>query len=119
MRKNKFFRRIGFDSPQLKLSGYDGASLIISEHINFFNNYRIQTKTKLTPPKSEISLLLKIKFSANRAVFVLYAQYGKVHFRTVFFYYSSGYPFGFILCQRHESAHICSRLRSAFQPSSS
>ena len=81
MRK-KFFRRIGFDSPQLKLSGYDWASLMISKHINFFNNYRIQTKTKLTPPKSEISLLLKIKFSANQAVFVLYAQSGKGHFRT-------------------------------------
>lgn len=32
-----------------KLSGYDEASLIISEYINFYNNYRIQTKTKLTP----------------------------------------------------------------------
>ena len=33
----------------VKLSGYDEASLIISEYINFYNNYRIQTKTKLTP----------------------------------------------------------------------
>ena len=34
---------------RVKLSGYDEASLIISEYINFYNNYRIQTKTKLTP----------------------------------------------------------------------
>ena len=33
---------------RVKLSGYDEASLIISEYINFYNNYRIQTKTKLT-----------------------------------------------------------------------
>ena len=36
---------------RVKLSGYDEASLIISEYINFYNNYRIQTKTKLTPLK--------------------------------------------------------------------
>ena len=34
---------------RVKLSGYDEASHIISEYINFYNNYRIQTKTKLTP----------------------------------------------------------------------
>ena len=34
---------------RVKLSGYDEARLIISEYINFYNNYRIQTKTKLTP----------------------------------------------------------------------
>ena len=34
---------------RVKASGYDEASLIISEYINFYNNYRIQTKTKLTP----------------------------------------------------------------------
>ena len=34
---------------RVKLSGYDEASLIISEYISFYNNYRIQTKTKLTP----------------------------------------------------------------------
>ena len=34
---------------RVKLSGYDEAHLIISEYINFYNNYRIQTKTKLTP----------------------------------------------------------------------
>ena len=34
---------------RVKLAGYDEASLIISEYINFYNNYRIQTKTKLTP----------------------------------------------------------------------
>lgn len=32
-----------------ELSGYDEASLIITGYINFYNNYRIQTKTKLTP----------------------------------------------------------------------
>ena len=34
---------------RIKLSGYDEARLIISEYINCYNNYRIQTKTKLTP----------------------------------------------------------------------
>ena len=34
---------------RVKLSGYDEARLFISEYINFYNNYRIQTKTKLTP----------------------------------------------------------------------
>ena len=34
---------------RVKFSGYDEARLIISEYINFYNNYRIQTKTKLTP----------------------------------------------------------------------
>ena len=34
---------------RVKLSGYDEARLIISEYINFYNNDRIQTKTKLTP----------------------------------------------------------------------
>ena len=34
---------------RVKLSGYDEASLLISEYIDFYNNYRIQTKTKLTP----------------------------------------------------------------------
>ena len=34
---------------RVKLSGYDEARLIISEYINLYNNYRIQTKTKLTP----------------------------------------------------------------------
>lgn len=34
---------------RVKLFGYDEASLIISEYINFYDNYRIQTKTKLTP----------------------------------------------------------------------
>ena len=32
-----------------KFAGYEEANLIISEYINFYNNYRIQTKTKLTP----------------------------------------------------------------------
>lgn len=34
---------------RVKLSGYDEGRLIISEYINFYNNYCIQTKTKLTP----------------------------------------------------------------------
>lgn len=40
--KTEFIHRI-------KLSGYDEASLIISEYINFYNNYRVQTKAKPTP----------------------------------------------------------------------
>ena len=34
---------------RVKLSVYDETRLIIYEYINFYNNYRIQTKTKLTP----------------------------------------------------------------------
>lgn len=34
---------------QVKLQSYEEASLLIAEYINFYNNYRIQTKTKLTP----------------------------------------------------------------------
>ena len=34
---------------RVKFAGYDVARLIISEFIKFYNNYRIQTKTKLTP----------------------------------------------------------------------
>ena len=34
---------------RVKLSGYDEARLLKSEYISFYNNYRIQTKTKLTP----------------------------------------------------------------------
>ena len=34
---------------RVKLFGCDEAHLIIAENINFYNNYRIQTKTKLTP----------------------------------------------------------------------
>ncbi len=32
-----------------KLHSYDEARLIITDYINFYNNFRIQTKTKLTP----------------------------------------------------------------------
>ncbi|MFQ9277114.1 MAG: IS3 family transposase [Acutalibacteraceae bacterium] len=34
---------------RVKLSGYEEACLLIAEYINFYNDYRIQTKTKLTP----------------------------------------------------------------------
>ena len=34
---------------RVKLAGYEVATLLISEYINFYNKYRIQTKTKLTP----------------------------------------------------------------------
>ena len=34
---------------RVKLASYEEASLLIAEYINFYNNYRIQTKTKLTP----------------------------------------------------------------------
>lgn len=34
---------------RVKLKSYEEASLLIAEYINFYNNYRIQTKTKLTP----------------------------------------------------------------------
>lgn len=34
---------------RVKLAGYEEASLLIAEYINYYNNFRIQTKTKLTP----------------------------------------------------------------------
>ena len=34
---------------RVKLSGYEEARFLIAEYIYFYNNYRIQTKTKLTP----------------------------------------------------------------------
>ena len=34
---------------RIKLNTYDEASLIIDEYIHFYNNERIQLKTKLTP----------------------------------------------------------------------
>ena len=34
---------------RVKLKTYEQARLLISEYINYYNNYRIQTKTKLTP----------------------------------------------------------------------
>ena len=34
---------------RVKLATYEEASLLIGEYINFYNNYRIQSKTKLTP----------------------------------------------------------------------
>ena len=34
---------------RVKLATYEEASLLISEYIYYYNNYRIQTKTKLTP----------------------------------------------------------------------
>ena len=34
---------------RVKLQTYDDASIIISEYIHFYNNERIQLKTKLTP----------------------------------------------------------------------
>ena len=34
---------------RVKLKSYEQARLLIGEYINYYNNYRIQTKTKLTP----------------------------------------------------------------------
>lgn len=34
---------------RVKIANYKEAKLFINEYINFYNNYRIQTKTKLTP----------------------------------------------------------------------
>ena len=34
---------------RVKLASFEEAFLLIAEYINFYNNYRIQTKTKLTP----------------------------------------------------------------------
>ncbi len=34
---------------RVKLATYEQARLLIEEYINYYNNYRIQTKTKLTP----------------------------------------------------------------------
>ena len=46
-----------------KLKSYEEDSLLITEYINFYNNYRIQTKTKLTPfEKTESVCYLTINF---------------------------------------------------------
>ena len=34
---------------RVKLKTYEQARLLIADYINYYNNYRIQTKTKLTP----------------------------------------------------------------------
>ena len=34
---------------RVKLATYEEASLLIAEYINYYNNHRIQAKTKLTP----------------------------------------------------------------------
>ena len=34
---------------RVKLFGYEEACFLIAEYIYFYNNYRIQTKAKLTP----------------------------------------------------------------------
>ena len=34
---------------RVKLKTYEQARLLIGEYINYYNKYRIQTKTKLTP----------------------------------------------------------------------
>ena len=34
---------------RVKIANYKEAKILINEYINFYNNYRIQTKTKLTP----------------------------------------------------------------------
>lgn len=34
---------------RVELDSYEEASLLIAEYINFYNYYRIQTRTKLTP----------------------------------------------------------------------
>ena len=34
---------------RVKLKTYEQARMLIGEYINYYNNYRIQTKTKLTP----------------------------------------------------------------------
>ena len=38
-----------FKSEGVKLKTYEEARLLIGEYIRFYNNERIQTKTKLTP----------------------------------------------------------------------
>ena len=43
---------------RVKLKTYDEARILISQYIDFYNNQRIQLKTKLTPYKNEVSILL-------------------------------------------------------------
>ena len=42
---------------RVKLATYEEASLLIGEYINFYNNYRIQSKTKLTPLEKRIQFV--------------------------------------------------------------
>ena len=60
-----------------KLKSYEEDSLLITEYINFYNNYHIQTKTKLTPfEKTESVCCLTINFLHHPGPFVLSAQFG-------------------------------------------
>lgn len=65
---------------RVKLRSYEETRLLIAEYINFYNNYRIQTKTKLTPLEKKMSVCcLKFLYSTLQGIFVLSAQSGAVH----------------------------------------
>lgn len=50
----------------------------LAEYVNYYSNYYIQTKTKLTPLKNEVSLLFKNLIFYNCPFFVLSTQFGAV-----------------------------------------
>ena len=47
---------------RVKLKTYEQARVLIGDYIDYYNNYRIQTKTKLTPLKRDVSFLLNLSF---------------------------------------------------------
>ena len=48
---------------RVKLASYEEASLLIAEYINYYNNFRIQTKTKLTPFEKRNQFVAKNLYS--------------------------------------------------------
>ncbi len=64
---------------RVKLATYEEASLLISEYIFYYNNYRIQSKTKLTPLEKRNQFVAKnFIFTTGTLFFVLSAQSGTV-----------------------------------------
>lgn len=79
---------------RVKLATYEEVSLLIGEYINYYNNYRIQTKTKLTPLEKTKSVCCLILIFTSSRFFVLSAQSGavqKVQFRIYYFIYNISY----------------------------
>ena len=64
---------------RVKLKTFEEARLLIGEYIRFYNNERIQTKTKLTPlEKRSQYVAWNFYITYHRGVFVLSVQFGAV-----------------------------------------
>ncbi len=65
----------------VKLAVYQPTRLLIDEYIHVYNNYRIQTKTKLTPFEKRNQFVACILiFCIMQGFFVLSVHFGTVHF---------------------------------------